>query len=183
MTPTPDIQGLIREPDSHPTFSTKLPHLSSTFSGRPGSDNVKAWLKACFTSPPKCPLFHRWPDAKWVRSERRTACLTILLTLLRHLDPTTLCVGFLHPDGQFQVLPPKYIVMETALGQRRCQRAIADLKKAQALEMKSPVLGQRPALAFTPRFVEWMLWESSLWALEHGQSGEKFASGHNEGRP
>ena len=49
-------------------------------------NNVNEWLNGCFQSPPKCPLFHRWPDSKWVRSERRTACLTALLTLLRHLE-------------------------------------------------------------------------------------------------
>ena len=145
---------------------------------------VHSWLKDCFHSPPKCPLFNRWPDLKQVRSQRREACLTVLLTLLRHLDPDTLCVGFLHPNGQFQALAPKYIVMETGLGQRRCERVISDLKKVQALEMKSPGPGQRPVLAFMVRFVEWMLWESSLWALEHSRIGDNQSdSGCGEGRP
>jgi len=171
------------QPHPCPTFSGNLPHLSPTFLRWPGSASVQAWLKACYNSPPKCPLFHRWPDSKWVRSERRTACLTVLLTLLRHLDPTTLCIGFLHSNGQFQNLAMKYIVLDTGLGQRPCERVISDFKKTQALEMKSPGHGQRPTLAFTPRFVEWMLWESSLWALEQGQPGDQSASGPDEGRP
>ena len=146
-------------------------------------DTISAWLKDCFILPPKCPLFHRWPDSKWVRSERRVACLTALSTLLRHLDPTTLCIGFLHSNGQFQNLAMKHIVLGTGLGQRRCERVISDLKKAQALEMKSPGHGQRPVLAFTPRFVEWMLWESSLWALEHDQPDGQSASGPDEDWP
>ena len=150
---------------------------------RPIYSLVQKWLRSCFQSPPKCPLFNRWPDLKQVRSQRREACLTVLLTLLRHLDPNTLCVGFLHPNGQFQALAPKYIVMETGLGQRRCERAISDLKKAQALEVKSPGHDQRPILAFTERFMEWMLWESSLWALEYGRTEDsQSASDRDEDR-
>ena len=179
MTPTSDTHVLLREQDSSPAFSTEFPCLSYTFFRWPDSANVQAWLQACFKSPPKCPLFHRWPDSKWVRSERRTACLTVLLTLLRHLDPTTLGIGFLHSNGQFQNLAMKHIVLGTGLGQRRCERVITDLKKIRALEMKSPGHGQRPVLAFSPRFVEWMIWEYSLWVLEHGKS----ASDCGGGRP
>jgi hypothetical protein len=131
---------------------------------------IHDWLKDCFESPPKCPLFNRWPDLRLTRRQRREACLTVLLTLLRHLDPTTLCLGFLHLNGQFHNLAMKHIVLATGLGQRRCERVMADLKRLEALKMKSPGHGQPPALAFSPRFVEWMLWESSLWAMEHGQA-------------
>ena len=183
MTPIPDTHVLIREQDCSTTFSTEFPHLSHTSLRWPSSVNVQAWLKACFQSPPKCPLFHRWPESKWVRSERRAACLAVLLTFLRHLDPSTLCIGFLHSDGQFQKLAIKYTVLATGLGRRRCERVIADLKRAKALEMKSPGHGNRPALAFTTRFVEWMLWEASLWALEHGQPVGQSVPGPAEGRP
>jgi hypothetical protein len=57
------------------------------------------------------------------------------------------------------------------------------LKRIEALEMKSPGHGQPPALAFTHRFMEWMLWESSLWALEHGQSAGPSAFDQTEDRP
>ena len=165
--------------------SDNWPHyrLANSNSGPSSYAIIHAWLRNCFQLPPKCPLFNRWPNLRQVRSQRREACLTILLTLLRHLDPDTLCVGFLHHNGQFQALAPKYIVMETGLGQRRCERVISDLKKIQALEMKSPGDGQRPVLAFTSRFVEWMLWESSLWALEHGQADCRSDSDCGEDRP
>lgn len=83
---------------------------------------IQDWLKDCFESPPKCPLFNRWPDLRLIRRQRREACLTLLLALLRHLDPTTLCIGFLHSNGQFQNLAMKHIVLTTGLGQRRCER-------------------------------------------------------------
>jgi|GEM_PF-6729707 len=144
---------------------------------------IQDWLKDCFNAPPKCPLFNRWPDLRLIRRQRREACLTLLLTLIRHLDRTTLCFGFLHPNGQFQSLTMKHIVLETGLGQRRCERVIVDLKAHQALEIKSPGHDQRPTLAFTERFVEWMLWSSSLWAMEHGLAVEQPVSGHDEDRP
>ena len=147
------------------------------------SPGFHGWLRDWFNSPSKCPLFNRGPDLRMMRSQRREACLTVLLVLLRYLDETSLCVGFLHPNGQFQGLAPKYIVLATGLGQRRCERVISDLKKVQALEMRSPGPGQRPVLAFTARFMEWMLWESSLWALEHGQAGSQSASDCGEDRP
>lgn len=144
---------------------------------------IQDWLNDCFNAPPKCPLFNRWPDLRLIRRQRREACLTLLRTLIRHLDRTTLCFGFLHPNGQFQNLTMKHIVLETGLGQRRCERVIVDLKALQALEMKSPGQGQCPALAFTERFVEWMLWSSSLWAMEHGRQSGQSASGPDEVRP
>ena len=143
---------------------------------------IQDWLEDCFNSPPKCPLFNRWPDLRLIRRQRREACLTLLRTLIRHLDRTTLCFGFLHPNGQFQNLTMKHVVLETGLGQRRCERVIVDLKGLQALEMKSPGQGQRPTLAFTERFVEWMLWSSSLWAMEHGQQAGQSASDLNGDR-
>lgn len=149
----------------------------------PAYPNICNWLNDCVNSPPKCPLFNRGPDLRLMRSQRREACLTVLLALLRHLDPTTLCIGFLHPNGQFQSLAMKHIVLETGFGRRRCERVISDLKHVEALEMRSPGHGQPPVLAFTPRFMEWILWESSLWALERGQSGAPSASDQAEGRP
>ncbi|UQZ88887.1 hypothetical protein C4J81_06630 [Deltaproteobacteria bacterium Smac51] len=143
---------------------------------------IHGWLKDCCQLPPKCPLFNRGPDLRLMRSQRREACLALLLALLRHLDPTTLCIGFLHPNGLFQSLAMKHIVLETGLGRRRCERVIADLKRIEAVEMRSPGHCQPPALAFTPRFMEWMLWAASLWALERGQSAAPSAFDQAGGR-
>lgn len=127
-------------------------------------DSIRQWLAACFSSPPKCPLFNRQPSLRKMRSERREACLLVLLTLMRHLDPISFCLGFRHSNGQFSPLTIKYIVMETGLGSRRCERAVSDLRRAQALETNSPAPG-RSVLALNRDFVEWLLWETSLWEL------------------
>ena len=157
--------------------------LAPQASARPHlSDALRHWLEFCAMSQPKCPLFNRWPDQKRIRSERREALLTVLLILIRHLEPQSLCIGFLLPSGQFRCLEMKHIALESGLGRRRCERAISDLKSTQALEMRSPGDGQPPAMAFSPALLDWMTWESSLWAMEHDQSAPQSTSGPDGGR-
>ena len=157
-----------------PPQASACPHLS---------DVLRHWLEFCAISQPKCPLFNRWPNQKRIRSERREALLAVLWTLLRHLEPQSLCIGFLLPSGQFRCLEIKHIAQESGLGRRRCERAISDLKSTQALEMRSPGDGQPPAMAFSPALLDWMIWEASLWARKHSHETDQSAFHTDEDRP
>ena len=132
----------------------------------PAIVRIGRWLKACFNSPPICPLFHHQAGLRQIRSERREACLLVLLTLLRHLEPDSLLIGARQPGGCFVGLAMVEIALETGLGLRRCERVISDLKRAEALERVNSVPGRPPALAFCRTFIDWLTREASVWEME-----------------
>jgi hypothetical protein len=64
-----------------------------------------------------------------MRTERYEACILILKCWLKHLDLATLSLGMPTENG-FQAIDRMRIAAKTGMPLRRCQRAIADLKKA-----------------------------------------------------
>ena len=138
----------------------------------PAIIKIQRWLKACFISPPVCPLFHHQAGLRQIRSERREACLLVLPTLFRHLEPESLLIGTQQPDGRFVSLSMRDIALETGLGLRRCERVISDLKQAGALERVNSATGQSQALALFRDFIDWLICEASIWEMERNRENQ-----------
>lgn len=64
------------------------------------------------------------------RSERREACISLLACILHYTDLTTLRVAIPQPNGTTAGLTMPYMAALAALGERRAERAIHDLKAA-----------------------------------------------------
>jgi hypothetical protein len=64
------------------------------------------------------------------RSERREACVAILGCILHYTDLVTLRVGIPQADGSMAGLTMPYLAELSGLGERRAERAVADLKAA-----------------------------------------------------
>jgi len=64
------------------------------------------------------------------RSERREACLILLACILHYTDLITLRVAIPQPNGTTAGLTMPYMAALGALGERRAERAIRDLKAA-----------------------------------------------------
>ena len=123
------------------------------------AEKAKEW----FFSPGICPQLQSRPNRQ-TRSERREACQVILEFLLSRLDLATLCLGVPTLNNGFIDLDMKAIVAGTGLNQRRCERAIGQLKTAGFMEVKQPrfktkagkYLGLRAIRVITARFFEWL---------------------------
>ncbi|EFL51509.1 hypothetical protein DesfrDRAFT_1670 [Solidesulfovibrio fructosivorans JJ]] len=89
------------------------------------AERTKFW----YDHPKKCPLLLT-KDNRKIRSERREACLVVLETLLSHLDLASLCLGVPTLANGFIDIDMKIIVRDSGLGQRRCERAIRQIKEA-----------------------------------------------------
>ena len=64
------------------------------------------------------------------RSERREACIAVLGCILHYTDLITLRVGIPQPGGSMAGLTMPFLAELSGLGERRAERAVADLKKA-----------------------------------------------------
>ena len=123
------------------------------------AERAKEW----FFVPEKCPLLGGESERQ-VRSERREAIQVVLEFMLSRLDLASLCVGSPTMKDGFIDLDMKAIVAGTGLGQRRCERAIGNLKEAGFMEVKQPRLkndeghyfGLRAIRVLTVRFFEWL---------------------------
>ncbi|MDR1044402.1 MAG: hypothetical protein LBP33_04690, partial [Candidatus Adiutrix sp.] len=123
------------------------------------AERAKDW----FYHPDKCPQLQTSPDRR-TRSERREACQVVLEALLSRLDLTSLCVGVPTPANGFIDMDMKSIVQLTGLGQRRCERAIGQLKQAGFITVKQPRLkngegryvGLRAVRVITKDFFDWL---------------------------
>ena len=123
------------------------------------AERAKAWYK----HPQKCPPLCSSSTRK-TRSERREAYQIVIETLLIHLDLASLCLGTPTLDNGFIDVDMKTIVKTSGMGQRRCERAIAQLKKAGLMEVKQPrklnaqgdYLGCRAIRVVTTTFFEWL---------------------------
>ena len=123
------------------------------------AERAKEW----FYSPEKCPPLKTNPHRQ-TRSERREACQIVLEALLSRLDLASLCVGNPTPAHGFIDIDMKTIVSETGLGQRRCERAIGQLKQAGFLKVEQPrrkneegkYFGLRAIRVFTKEFFDWL---------------------------
>ncbi len=78
------------------------------------------------------------PAHRQTRSERREAIQAVLKVFLKHLDPASRCIGLLTPESGFISLDLKAIAEGAGLGRRRCERAIASLKKLGLIEVYPP---------------------------------------------
>ncbi|UQZ91195.1 hypothetical protein C4J81_06625 [Deltaproteobacteria bacterium Smac51] len=123
------------------------------------AERAKEW----FWCPQKCPLLDTSAERQ-TRSERREAIQVVLEYLLSRLDLVTLCVGTPTLNHGFIDLDMNSIVDGTGLGQRRCERAIGDLKEAGFMEVAQPrhrnedgkYVGLRAIRYLTARFFEWL---------------------------
>jgi len=123
------------------------------------AERTKAW----YDHPKKCPPLLAPTDRK-VRSERREACLVVLETLLSHLDLASLALGVPTLANGFTDIGMKAIVRDSGLGQRRCERAIGQLRKAGFMHVRQPrrineegkYFGCRAIRIITSALFEWL---------------------------
>ncbi|MDY0275493.1 MAG: hypothetical protein RBR42_08670 [Desulfomicrobium sp.] len=95
------------------------------------AERAKVW----YFHPKKCKLLQTHPHRQ-TRSERREACQIVIETILSHLDLVSLCLGTPTMENGFIDIDMKSIVRDAGISQRRCERAIALLKKAGFLKVK-----------------------------------------------
>ena len=96
------------------------------------AERAKAW----YAHPKKCHVLNK--GSRQTRSERREAYQVILETMLSFLDLASLCLGTPTLDNGFVDVDMKTLVEASGMTQRRCERAIADLKEAGLVEVKQP---------------------------------------------
>jgi hypothetical protein len=104
-----------------------LPRILSS-----AAERAKAWYR----HPQKCHALNR--GNRQIRSERREAYQIVIETVLSFLDLASLCLGTPTLDNGFVDVDMKTLVAVSGIGQRRCERAIADLKNAGLMEVKQP---------------------------------------------
>jgi hypothetical protein len=96
------------------------------------AERAKAWYR----HPQKCHVLNK--GKRQIRSERREAYQIIIETMLSFLDLASLCLGTPTLDHGFVDVDMKALVEASGMSQRRCERAIADLKDAGLMEVKQP---------------------------------------------
>lgn len=114
---------------THPIRSGKggLPRILSL-----AAERAKTWYR----HPAKCPPLRS--ASRQTRSERREAVQIIIETVLSFLDLASLCLGTPTLDNGFVDVDMQSIIRVSGMGQRRCERAIAALKKAGLMEVRQP---------------------------------------------
>jgi len=123
------------------------------------AERTKAW----YAHPGKCPALLQ-SSGRRTRSERREACLIVLETLLSHLDLVSLALGVPTLANGFIDIDMKTIVRGSGLGQRRCERAIGQLKQAGFMQVTQPrgrsdegrYFGCRAIRLITSALFEWL---------------------------
>lgn len=123
------------------------------------AERTKSW----YDHPGKCPPLLR-SGGRQTRSERREACLLVLETLISHLDLTSLCLGVPTLANGFIDIDMRTIVRDSGLGQRRCERAIGQLKQAGFMQVSQPrsrndegrYFGCRAIRVVTSALFEWL---------------------------
>jgi hypothetical protein len=96
------------------------------------AERAKAW----YHHPQKCHALNK--GSRQTRSERREAYQIIIETMLSVLDLASLCLGTPTLDSGFVDVDMKTLVEASGMNQRRCERAIADLKDAGLVTVKQP---------------------------------------------
>jgi hypothetical protein len=123
------------------------------------AERAKEW----FWNPQKCPLLES-DEGRRTRSGRREAIQVALEYLFSRLDLVALCVGTPTLNNGFVDLGMRSIVESTGLGQRRCGRAIGELKEAGFMTVAQPryrnragkYVGLRAVRCLTAHLVEWL---------------------------
>jgi len=121
---------------AHPRLSPAQP-IRKGKNGLPrilslAAERAKAWYR----HPQKCHVLNK--GKRQTRSERREAYQIILEAMLSVLDLASLCLGTPTLDNGFVDVNMKTLVDASGMSQRRCERAIADLKMAGLMEVKQP---------------------------------------------
>jgi len=96
------------------------------------AERAKEWYR----HPQKCHVLNK--GNRRTRSERREAYQIIIETMLSFLDLASLCLGTPTLDHGFVDVDMKALMDASGMSQRRCERAIADLKEAGLVEVKQP---------------------------------------------
>lgn len=112
-----------------PTTSKRRPQILKLLQER---------LKRYYQSPNVLPSLNAANRSRrQQRSERREACLQLLTAILEFTELASLRCGVPTREG-FLSLTLDYLVQYTGLGQRRAERALADLKAANLLTVSQP---------------------------------------------
>ena len=123
------------------------------------AERAKAW----YFHPKKCPPLQAQPNRR-TRSERREACQVVLETILAHLDLASMCLGTPTAASGFIDIDMRTIVLDSGIGQRRCERAIALFKEAGFMKVTQPrtqndegmYFGCRAIRVVTEALFEWL---------------------------
>lgn len=99
-----------------------------------------------------------------MRSERREAIVKVCKMLIRRLDINSMTCVTPEAGGVFTHVSMKQITRESGLGQRRCERAIRELKRAKILHVWQPrkinvlgnVVGCCAIRKFSASFFKWL---------------------------
>jgi len=164
ILPAPSVSGNRCSHDpANPCLSPPEP-IRKGLGGLPrilslAAERAKEW----FDFPDQCPPLQSSPDRQ-TRSERREACQVVLEALLSRLDLVSLRVGVPTPAHGFVDLDMKTLVKITGLGQRRCERAIGQLKEAGFITVSQPrykneegkYFGLRAVRVITKEFFDWL---------------------------
>jgi hypothetical protein len=95
-------------------------------------------IRKYYAKPDTLPLLNAVNESdRQQRSERREACIAILGCILHYTDLVTLRVGVPQTDGSMAGLTMPYLAQLSGLGERRAERAIADLKAAGIITVHS----------------------------------------------
>lgn len=120
-------------------------------------EKTKIW----YDRPDLCPKLQTRQNRQ-TRSERREAIIIILETLLKHMDLATLQIGFPGHQG-FIDIDMQTIVRESGLNQRRCERAIAQLKHAGFIKVKQPRIKRAPGIYTALRAIRIITRDFFVW--------------------
>lgn len=151
----------------HNPYSPRLNAAVSIPKGKGGLPRILSLAgeraKAWYFHPAKCSLLQTSVHRQ-TRSERREACQIVLEAMLRHLDLASMCLGTPSLDNGFIDVDMRTIVQASGIGQRRCERAIAQLKRAGFMTVNQPrrqndqgdYFGCRAIRVVTEAFFEWL---------------------------
>ncbi|WP_164707471.1 hypothetical protein [Metapseudomonas otitidis] len=111
----------------------------STLKNRPKIlQRLQEEVRQYYRSPSRLPSLNAANRSKrQQRSERREACILLLNAILEFTDLTSLRCGVPTSTG-FQSLTLAFLARYTGMGERRMERAIADLKFANILTVAQP---------------------------------------------
>lgn len=121
------------------------------------AERTKIWYDQLATNPDL-----NSKNDRQTRSERREAIIIVIETLLKHLDIVSLNIGYPSKHG-FIDIDMQTIMRESGLGQRRCERAIGNLKKAGFLFVKQPRIKKAPGKYVALRAIRMFTWAFFTW--------------------
>lgn len=150
-----------RHNPKNPRLSPLVP-ISKGFGGLPRILSLAAERTKIWYDQPSTNSDLNSKNDRQTRSERREAIIIVIETLLKHLDITSLNIGFPSKHG-FVDIDMKTIVRESGLSQRRCERAISNLKKAGFLIVKQPRIKKAPGKYVALRTIRMFTWAFFNW--------------------